>query len=228
MPEPYDPPGLLAADDAPVARDDAPAIVLSFDVEEHHRIEAAAGLRLDPALVATYGARLGPATRYLLERLEDHGIKATFFVVGEIARTTPGLVQDIHSAGHELACHGWDHQTVHRFTPASFLEDVRRCKGALEDVTGEPVAGYRAPTFSVVRQTAWAIDVLAQAGLRYDSSIYPVRHDRYGIPQAPRAPFLHFAIPIAVAQPPSTPRDCLTAASGPPTDLIVRLQHLVI
>jgi polysaccharide deacetylase family protein (PEP-CTERM system associated) len=177
-----------AADRGP-SHDDA-AIVLSFDVEEHHRIEAAAGLRIDPAWATAYGARLGPSTRYLLERLDERGIKATFFLLGQIACTDPGLVRDIHRAGHEVASHGWDHQRVHCFTPTSFLEDVRRSKGSLEQVTGEPVVGYRAPTFSVVRQTSWAIDVLGEAGMLYDSSIYPVRHDRYGIPQAPRAPFL--------------------------------------
>jgi len=186
---------------------DAPAIVLSFDVEEHHRIEAAANLRLDPSLVATYGARLGPSTRYLLERLEEHGIKATFFVVGEIARTNPALVRDIHRAGHEVASHGWDHQRVHRFTPPTFLEDLRRSKDALEQVTGEAVVGYRAPTFIIVRQTAWAIDVLGEAGLLYDSSVYPVRHDRYGIPQAPRAPFFAQGRTHAILEfPPATLR----------------------
>src|SRR5215831_9015260 len=85
-----------------VLGNDAPSIVLSFDVEEHHRIEAAAGLRIDPALVADYRARLGPSTRYLLERLDALGIQATFFVVGEIARTDPGLVRAIHRAGHEV------------------------------------------------------------------------------------------------------------------------------
>jgi polysaccharide deacetylase family protein (PEP-CTERM system associated) len=167
----------------------APAIVLSFDVEEHNRIEAAVDLRLEPSLVATYGARLEPATRYLLETLAEHRIKATFFVVGEIARTHPDLVRAIHLGSHEVAGHGWDHKRVHRFTPASFLEDLKRCKDALEQVTGQPVLGYRAPTFSIVRETAWAIDVLVEAGMAYDSSIFPVRHDRYGIHQAPRAPF---------------------------------------
>jgi polysaccharide deacetylase family protein (PEP-CTERM system associated) len=169
---------------------EAPAIVLSFDVEEHHRIEAAADLRIDPSLVSAYGARLVPSTQYLLERLDARGIKATFFVVGEIARSHPDLVRDIHRAGHEVASHGWDHRMVHRFNPATFLEDLRRSKDALEQITGEPIVGYRAPTFSIVLKTAWAIDVLGDAGLLYDSSIYPVHHDRYGIPRAPRAPFL--------------------------------------
>ncbi len=173
----------------PVSFDIAPAIVLSFDVEEHHRIEAAAKLQLDPALKALYDARLEPSTRHLLDQLAEHGINATFFVVGEIAISHPTLVRDIHRMGHEVASHGWDHQRVHRFTPQSFLMDLRRSKDALEQVTGAAVVGYRAPTFSIVRETSWAIDVLGEAGLLYDSSIYPVRHDRYGIHQAPRAPF---------------------------------------
>src|SRR5205807_2796287 len=84
----------------------------------------------------------------------------------------------------------WDHQRVHRFTPAEFADDVRKGKEALEQAAGVAVRGYRAPTFSIVRQMGWAIDVLAEAGFAYDSSIFPVRHDRYGIPDAPRTPFL--------------------------------------
>jgi polysaccharide deacetylase family protein (PEP-CTERM system associated) len=167
-----------------------PQIVLSFDVEEHDRIEAAAGLDIGPDLKAHYRQRLDYATRWLLGQLDCHGIKATFFVVGQIAEHNPGLIRAIHQAGHEVASHGWDHRRVHHFTPDSFREDVRRSKDALEKLTGEPILGYRAPTFSVVRHTAWAIDVLAELGLLYDSSIYPVRHDRYGVPGAPRSPFL--------------------------------------
>jgi len=164
--------------------------VLSFDVEEHHRIEAATGLCIGEGLKVHYRERLGPSTHWLLDRLAEHNIRATFFVVGEIARHSPELVRVIHRGGHEVASHSWDHQRVHRLTPAQFRADVRRSKDALEQVTGEEVVGYRAPTFSVVRQTAWAIDVLAEEGMRYDSSIYPVRHDRYGVPDAPRTPFL--------------------------------------
>ncbi len=166
------------------------AVVLSFDVEEHDRIEAAAGLRLDPALRERYAGRVGPATRWLLDRLAGHDIKATFYVVGRVAERDPGLVRDIHDAGHEVASHSWEHRRVHGHTPASFREDLRRGRDALEQVTGSAVVGYRAPTFSVVRRTAWAIDVLAEEGMLYDSSVYPVRHDRYGVPGAPRGPFL--------------------------------------
>jgi len=165
-------------------------IILSFDVEEHFRIEAAAGLVIDPALKARYCARLEPSTRWLLDQLGSAEVKATFFIVGQIAQHNPALVRVIHRAGHEVASHGWDHQRVHNFTPAAFREDIRKSKDALEQVTGEPVRGYRAPTFSIVQQTAWALDVLAELDMVYDSSIYPVRHDRYGVPAAPRAPFL--------------------------------------
>jgi polysaccharide deacetylase family protein (PEP-CTERM system associated) len=167
-----------------------PRIVLSFDVEEHHRIEAAAGLHVPSSLRTSYADRMEDATRWLLDRLAAHDVTATFFIVGQIARTHPALVRAIHRAGHEVANHSWDHQRIHHHTPDSFREDVRRANDALEDVTGCPVAGYRAPTFSVVRQTSWALDVLADLGMLYDSSIYPVRHDRYGVPEAPRQPFI--------------------------------------
>lgn len=185
-------PAPLLATDRPsyVFPDKAAQIILSFDVEEHFRIEAAASLKIDAGLRAHYNERLQVSMRWLLEKLERCQIRATFFVVGEIARNQPSLVRAIHKAGHEIASHSWDHQRVHILTPSSFREDVRRSKDALEQVTGEAVVGYRAPTFSVVRQTAWALDVLADLGMTYDSSIFPVWHDRYGVPGAPRMPFL--------------------------------------
>ncbi len=165
-------------------------IVLSFDVEEHHRIEAAADTAINPELRTHYSERLEPSTRWLLDQLEAAEAKATFFIVGEIARDNPDLVKAIHRAGHEIASHGWDHRRIVAMTPTSFRTDVRQCKDALEQVTGEEVRGYRAPTFSLMRQTAWAVDILVELGYRYDSSIYPVRHDRYGVPEAPRGPFV--------------------------------------
>jgi polysaccharide deacetylase family protein (PEP-CTERM system associated) len=165
-------------------------LILSFDVEEHHRIESAAGLRLDPALQDQYAGRVEPSVRWLLDQLRPRGIRATFFVLGQIARANPRLLQAIAQDGHEVASHGWDHQRLHNLTPDTFRADVRQGKDALEQAAGTPVLGYRAPTFSVVPRTAWAIDVLAEEGFRYDSSIYPVRHDRYGVPGAPRGPFI--------------------------------------
>jgi polysaccharide deacetylase family protein (PEP-CTERM system associated) len=167
----------------------SPRVILSFDLEEHYRIEAAAGLTIDAAQKRHYADRLVPSTHWLLEQLARFSARATFFVVGEIARHNPGLVRAIHAAGHEVASHGWDHRRVLAMSPAAFRQDIRQSKEILEDVAGTAVRGYRAPTFSIVRQTAWAIDVLAEEGMLYDSSIYPVRHDRYGVPAAPRVPF---------------------------------------
>jgi polysaccharide deacetylase family protein (PEP-CTERM system associated) len=163
--------------------------ILSFDVEEHDRIEAASGLSVSPRLKAHYRERVDWSTRRLLDLLAERAIKATFFVVGQIARDNPGLVQAISDGGHEVANHSWDHQRIHRHTPASFREDLRISKDALEQAAGSAVVGFRAPTFSVMRETAWALDILVESGYLYDSSIYPVRHDRYGIPDAPREPF---------------------------------------
>lgn len=165
-------------------------VILSFDVEEHFRIEAAAGLEVGSSLKASYREGLERTTRWLLEVLELREIKATFFILGHLALDNPSLVRSISDAGHEIASHGWGHQKLHGLTPDTFREDVRRSKEALENLTGREVVGYRAPTFSIVRQTAWAIDVLAELGFLYDSSIYPVRHDRYGVPDAPRSPYL--------------------------------------
>ena len=182
-------------------------VILSFDVEEHHRIEAAAGLAIDPGLAEHCAGRVGPPTRWILERLAEREIRATFFVVGQLALSHPDLVRAIVRAGHEVASHGWAHRRVHTFSPQAFREDVRRSVDVLAQITGEPVLGYRAPTFSIVRETAWALDTLAESGLLYDSSIYPVRHDRYGIPLAPRGPFLAVGTSRSVLEfPPATLR----------------------
>jgi polysaccharide deacetylase family protein (PEP-CTERM system associated) len=165
-------------------------MVLSFDVEEHHRIEAAAGLDLAPALKEDYRRRMARVTRWLLDELAARDIRATFYIVGQIAVDDPGLVRDIAGAGHEIGSHGWDHRRILAMDVDAFREDARRSRDALERAGGAPVVGYRAPTFSLVRRTAWALDILADLGYLYDSSIYPVRHDRYGIPAAPRGPFV--------------------------------------
>ena len=164
-------------------------VSFTFDVEPHDRIEAAVGYDCPAHTRAEYARRMETSTRWLLDTLAEYQARATFFVVGEIAATHPQLVRDMANAGHEVACHSWDHRRVHRFNPFTFRDDVRRAKQALEQACGQAVVGYRAPTFSVVRETAWAIDVLAEEGFRYDSSVFPVRHDRYGVPDAPRFPF---------------------------------------
>ena len=175
-------PAALAAERVPT--------VLSFDVEEHHRIEAAAGIEVSSGSKADYRRRMARATGWILDRLAARDIGATFFVVGQIAEDDPGLIRAIAGAGHEVASHGWDHRRILAMDPSGFREDLRKSKDALEQAAGSAVVGYRAPTFSLVRKTAWAVDVLAELGFLYDSSIYPVRHDRYGILQAPRGPFV--------------------------------------
>jgi polysaccharide deacetylase family protein (PEP-CTERM system associated) len=176
-------------------------------VEEHFRIEAAAELDLDQSSKAHYSDRLESSTRWLLDQVDRLSIRATFFVVGELALRHRSLIRAIADAGHEVASHSWDHRRVHHHTPHSFQEDVRKSKEALEDATGHPVLGYRAPTFSIIRQNAWALDVLAELGMAYDSSIYPVRHDRYGVPRAPRAPFRARGLSRSILEiPPATLR----------------------
>jgi polysaccharide deacetylase family protein (PEP-CTERM system associated) len=182
-------------------------IVLSFDVEEHYRIEAAAGLAVDHTLQVEYRERMRRVTEWILEKLADWRISATFFIVGQIAETNAALVRSIYDAGHEVASHGWDHRRLHTMTPQTFREDLRKSKQALEEATGACVVGYRAPTFSVVAQTAWALDVLAEMEFLYDSSIYPVHHDRYGVPDAPRNPFLAHGADYEILEiPPATVR----------------------
>ncbi len=165
-------------------------VILSFDVEEHHRIEAAAGLVISPAHQGHYRERLEPSTRWILDALAARGAKATFFVLGQIAEHSPSLLRAINDAGHEVASHGWDHRRVTTMSREEFRDDVRKAKSAIEQATGHPVVGYRAPTFSIGIRNPWAIDVLFEEGMLYDSSIYPVRHDRYGVPKAPRVPFV--------------------------------------
>lgn len=127
-------------------------------------------------------------TRRLLDLCASHDVKGTFFTLGWVAERWPGLVRDIQAAGHELGTHGQDHRRVTKMTPAEFREDVRRSKRTIEDITGDPVIGYRAPNYSIVRETFWAMDVLMEEGFRYDSSIFPIWHDHYGIPDFPRFP----------------------------------------
>ena len=165
-------------------------IVLSFDIEEHHRIEAAHAANCSAELKADYAARMERVTYGLLDRLAAADAKATFYIVGRIAESHPKLVRAIAAAGHEVGSHSHEHESITRLNPQSFRDDLKRSRDALESAAGTAVVGFRAPTFSIVKRTAWAIDVLADLGFRYDSSVFPVRHDRYGAPDAPRVPFV--------------------------------------
>lgn len=166
------------------------ALVNAFtvDVEEHFHVAAFEGTvpREDWTRIPS---RVERNTERLLELLAAHGIRATFFTLGWVAERRPALIRRIAAAGHEVASHGYDHTRLAQLDPRRLREDVGRARAALEDAAGTAVIGYRAPTFSITRQTLWAHAVLAEAGYRYSSSIYPVRHDLYGIPDAPRFPF---------------------------------------
>lgn len=125
----------------------------------------------------------------ILSLLEEHGAQATYFTLGWIAERYPGVVRRIVAAGHELASHGYAHLKVSEQTPEAFRQDITRAKKLLEDVAGVEVKGYRAPSFSIGRGNLWALQYLRRAGYCYSSSVYPVRHDHYGMPDAPRFAF---------------------------------------
>ncbi len=173
--------------------------MLSFDVEEYFQVEAAARGGMRPEHWDSHECRAAPCVDRILQLLTDHEASATFFVLGWVAQNEPGIVRAIADAGHEIASHGLSHAMLHHLTPDQFRAELLDSRKLLEDVAGCEVVGYRAPTFSITRRTngmddntAWAIDVLAGAGYRYDSSIFPVRHDRYGWHGAPR--FAHHAV----------------------------------
>ena len=168
-----------------------PTHVLSFDVEEYFHVEAAAA-RVRPEDWPSFPSRLEPALDAILQLLADHHASATFFVLGWVARRQGHLVARIAQAGHEIASHGMSHQMLHRLAPEQFQAELADSKKLLEDLSCSPVLGYRAPTFSITHETAWAIDSLVAAGYTYDSSVFPIRHDRYGVPEAPR--WAHWAV----------------------------------
>lgn len=160
---------------------------LSFDIEEYFHAEVFSEV-VRPEEWPSLESRVVTSTERLLGLLDEAETSATFFVLGWVAERHPALVRTIQDRGHEVACHGHDHRMITRLSPAQFAADVRRARVVIEDAAGAAVVGYRAPTFSVVRETLWSLKVLAEAGFRYDSSIFPIAHDRYGIPDAPRFP----------------------------------------
>src|SRR5437667_4301808 len=166
---------------------------LTFDIEEYFHAEVFAHV-LRPEEWPGLASRVVDTTERLLDILDYADARATFFVLGWVAERYPALVQDIAGRGHEIACHGYGHQMIQRQTRQEFAKDVQRAKTAVEDAAGASVVGFRAPTFSVMRETLWSLEVLWDAGVLYDSSIFPIVHDRYGIPDAPRFPY---RVPVA-------------------------------
>ena len=161
---------------------------LTVDVEDYFQVSA-----LAPHIARSEWERIPCRVErnidVVLQLLAESQSQATFFTLGWIAERYPRLVERIVSEGHELASHGYAHQRATEQTPAAFLEDIRSAKALLEDIGGVEVRGYRAPSFSVGAANRWAFDCIAEAGYRYSSSVYPIRHDHYGMPDAPRFPY---------------------------------------
>jgi len=164
--------------------------ILSIDVEDYFMVEAFAG-SIPRSSWDSWPSRVDANTRRTLDLLDEHGVKATFFLVGWVAKRFPRLVRDIESRGHELACHSFWHRTVYSLTAEEFRQDTRSALRAIEDATGTKVHGYRAPSWSITKHCLWALDILVEEGFTYDSSIFPIRHDLYGMPGAQRFPYAH-------------------------------------
>ncbi|MDB3935111.1 DUF3473 domain-containing protein [Granulosicoccus sp.] len=164
-----------------------PSIVsaMSVDIEDYYQVSA-----FDPYINrddwSRYPSRVDINTFRILDTFAVHDMKATFFVLGCVAARHPEIVKRIVAEGHELACHGWNHQRVTNLVPQEFQADICRAKDLLEHISGVAVNGYRAPSYSIIDRTLWAHDVLYEAGFLYSSSIAPIKHDHYGIPDAPR------------------------------------------
>src|SRR5262249_31707555 len=154
------------------------AVTFTFDLEDHRPDDAPAGTERYPDL-----------TRRVLDFLDERGVRGTFFVVGAVADEQRDLVREVSSRGHELGLHGWRHVALTDLSPDSLRGGVARGKAVLEDISGSPVRGFRAPMFSLVERSRWALDVLADAGFDYSSSVLPARSPLFGDPTLPRAPF---------------------------------------
>jgi polysaccharide deacetylase family protein (PEP-CTERM system associated) len=181
-----------------------PAWFFTVDVEDYYHIEAARHVYFQDRW-GQFPTHVEPNTQKLLDLCDKHAIRGTFFILGHVAKRKHHLAKRIADAGHEIACHGTMHDRIHRLGPRRFRDDVEYTKKMLEDQTGTRVIGYRAPTFSLVRDTAWAIDELLAMGFEYDASVFPVWHPQYGVSDAPLSPFMlrrHDQSPAILELPP--------------------------
>jgi polysaccharide deacetylase family protein (PEP-CTERM system associated) len=184
-------------DDQPITN------VMSVDVEDYFQVGA-----FERTIARedwdTWPCRVEDNVERVLALFDRHGVKATFFTLGWIAERYPQVVRAIVDHGHELASHGHSHQRASHLSQAEFRADVTRAKALLEDIGGVRVRGYRAPSFSIGHRNLWALDVLAETGHQYSSSIYPITHDHYGMPDAPRFPYRPERCPALLEVPPTT------------------------
>ena len=162
--------------------------ILSVDVEDYFHVEAFSKV-VHRDQWNDFPSRVESNTHRILDLFDECQVKGTFFILGWVANRFPRLVRQIVDRGHEPACHSYWHRLIYTLTPDEFRGDTMRAKECIEQCAGQPVFGYRAPSFSIVSRSAWALDVLAEAGFQYDSSVFPVKHDTYGVPGAPRSPF---------------------------------------
>lgn len=160
----------------------------TVDVEDYYHVSAFAG-QISRRQWNDYPSRVVHNTRRMLALLEGHDVQATFYILGWVAERFPQLVKEIDRAGHEIGCHSHLHRLIYNLTEKSFREDLKRSMGVLEDITARSVTLHRAPSFSITRKSLWALNVLAEEGIAVDSSIVPVHHDRYGIPQSKVGPY---------------------------------------
>jgi polysaccharide deacetylase family protein (PEP-CTERM system associated) len=160
---------------------------LTIDVEEYFHAHAYECV-IDRATWDRLPSRVAANTRRVLGILREHDTRATFFVLGWVAERHPGLVLEIARRGHEIACHGYGHELVYSIGAERFRADLKRARAAIEDAAGTAVEGYRAPSYSITERSLWGLEILAEEGFRFDSSIFPIHHPRYGIPGFHRQP----------------------------------------
>jgi len=160
---------------------------LTIDVEEYFQVTAFSAVVKEEAW-GNYPSRAKESVLKTLELLDEFYVKGTFFVLGWVAERYPGIVREIHARGHEVASHGYSHKLIYNLGERKFREDLKRGKKLLEDICQENVLGYRAPSYSITKKSLWALDILMEEGFLYDSSIFPIFHDIYGMPHAERFP----------------------------------------
>jgi polysaccharide deacetylase family protein (PEP-CTERM system associated) len=162
---------------------------MTIDVEDYFHVSVFDGV-VPRTMWEELESRVYANTVRLLDIFDEFQVRSTFFILGWVAERHPDLVRDIAWRGHEVASHGYAHRLIYDQTPAAFRHDVRRAKRVIEEACGRPVRGYRAPSYSITPRSLWALDVLLEEGYEYDASIFPIRHDRYGIPVSERKPYL--------------------------------------
>jgi len=182
-----------------------PANALTVDVEDYYHVSAfAKDIRVDQW--DSYPSRVVVNTRRILDLLDAHDVRATFFVLGWVAERFEALVREIHDRGHEIGCHGYAHRLIYQLTPDEFRADLVRARDILQETIDGPVRAFRAPSFSITKESLWALEILVEEGFHFDSSIFPIHHDRYGIPGAtrgihridtPSGPIQEFPISVA-------------------------------